>query len=52
LTRIAPHCRWTDGRWTDIGRNWNDIQSVGRDIRQLSDQLARLDHAHAFARVA
>lgn len=52
LTRIAPHCRWTDGRWNDIGRNWNDIQSVGRDIRQLSDQLARLDHAHAFARVA
>lgn len=50
--RIAPHCCWTTGRWPDIDREWNDIQNVGRDIRLLSDQLARLDHAHAFAKVA
>jgi len=52
LTRIAPFCRWTSGRWPDIERDWNDIQTTGRDIRLLSDQLARLDHIHAFAKVA
>lgn len=52
LSRIAPHCRWTSGRWPDIDRAWNDIQNLNRDIRLLSEQLARLDHAHAFARVA
>lgn len=52
LARIAPHCCWTEGRWPDLDRDWNDIQSVGRDIRQLSQQLARLDHEQAFAKVA
>lgn len=52
LKRIAPHCCWTNGRWPDIEREWNDIQNIGRDIRLLSDQLARLDHAHTFAKVA
>ncbi|WP_062223427.1 DGQHR domain-containing protein DpdB [Aureimonas sp. D3] len=52
LARIAPHCNWTSGRWLDLERDWNDIQNVGRDIRLLSDQLARLDHVYAFAQVA
>lgn len=52
LTRIAPQCCWTRGRWPDLDRDWNEIQSVGRDIRQLSQQLARLDHEQAFAKVA
>jgi DGQHR domain-containing protein len=52
LGRIAPFCFWTHGRWPDIGREWNDIQNIARDVRLLSDQLARLDHAHSFARVA
>jgi len=52
LFRIAPYCCWTSGRWPDIDRNWSDIQNVGRDIRLLSDQLARLDHTHSLAKVA
>ena len=52
IGRIAPYCCWTSGRWPDIEREWNDIQNVGRDIRLLSNQLTRLDHAHAFAKVA
>ena len=52
LSRIAPYCCWTRGRWPDIGREWNDIQNIARDVRLLSDQLARLDHAHSFAKVA
>ena len=52
LGRIAPHCRWTNGRWQDLQREWNDIQNVGRDIKLLSSHLARLDHLHAFAKVA
>jgi DGQHR domain-containing protein len=52
LRRIAPHCRWTSGRWQDLQRDWNEIQNVGRDIKLLSGHLARLDHMHAFAKVA
>jgi DGQHR domain-containing protein len=52
LLRIAPHCHWTSGRWPDLDRDWNEIQNVSRDIRLLSDHLARLDHAHAFSKVA
>jgi DGQHR domain-containing protein len=48
LSRIAPHCRWTSGTWPDLGREWNDLQNINRDIKQLSDQLARLDHTYAF----
>lgn len=52
LSRIAPYCRWTNGRWTELQRDWNEIQNVGRDIKLLSGHLARLDHMHAFAKVA
>jgi DGQHR domain-containing protein len=52
LGRIAPHCRWTGGRWQELQRDWNEIQNVGRDIKLLSGHLARLDHMHAFAKVA
>lgn len=52
LMRIAPHCHWTSGIWPDLGREWNDFQSVNKDIKQLSDQLARLDHVYAFQKVA
>jgi DGQHR domain len=52
LLRIAPHCHWTSGRWPDLDRDWNEIQNISRDIRLLSDHLARLDHAYAFSKVA
>ena len=52
LAQIAPHCRWTSGRWPGINREWNDFQNVAKDVRLLADQLMRLDHAHAFSRVA
>jgi DGQHR domain-containing protein len=52
LMRVAPHCRWTDGRWNDLQRDWNDIQSVSKDVRMLANHLVRLDHAHAFSKVA
>jgi hypothetical protein len=52
LAGIAPQCHWTSGRWPDLGRDWNEIQNVGRDIRLLADQLTRLDHACAFSKVA
>lgn len=52
LVRIAPHCRWTSGRWPGIDRDWNDFQNVNKDVRLLADQLMRLDHAHAFPQAA
>jgi DGQHR domain-containing protein len=52
LSRIAPHCRWTSGRWAELQRDWNEIQNLPRDIKLLSGHLARLDHLHAFAKVA
>lgn len=52
LENIAPHCHWTSGRWQDLQRDWNEIQNTGRDIKLLSSHLTRLDHLHAFAKVA
>lgn len=52
LSRLAPYCRWTSGRWQELQRDWNEIQNVRRDIRLLSSHLIRLDHMHAFAKVA
>jgi len=52
LTRIAPHCRWTNGRWQDFHREWNEIQNTGRDIKILSGHLVRLDYVYAFSKVA
>ena len=52
LSRIAPHCRWTAGRWNDLQRDWNEIQNLPRDIKLLSGHLARLDRLYAFAKVA
>lgn len=43
LTRIAPHCRWTDGVWDELGWAWNEVQNTGRHIAKLSEYLMRLD---------
>ncbi|POF32600.1 DGQHR domain-containing protein DpdB [Roseibium marinum] len=51
LTKIAPYCCWTSGRWPDIDRQWSDIQNINRDIKLLSEQLARLDHTHSMSKV-
>jgi DGQHR domain-containing protein len=45
LSRMATHCRWTNGAWEDIGMAWNDIQNVPRHVRMLTDQLLRIDAA-------
>jgi DGQHR domain-containing protein len=41
LERVAPHCHWTKGTWESIGVAWNEIQSIGRDIKRLEDALIR-----------
>lgn len=43
LERIAPQCHWTEGRWTALDRDWNDIQCTSRDIRALSNLLVALE---------
>ncbi|MET4066796.1 DGQHR domain-containing protein [Bradyrhizobium sp. S3.2.6] len=43
LTRIAPYCRWTEGRWEALDRDWNDLQSTNKDQRLLSNYLIQLE---------
>lgn len=43
LTRIAPHCRWTNGVWEGLNWRWNEIQSTTQHISRLSEHLMRLD---------
>jgi len=43
LQRIAPHCRWTEGRWHAIDRDWDDLQCIQRDVRALSNLLIALE---------
>jgi DGQHR domain-containing protein len=43
LERIAPACRWTQGSWEALGRDWDDIQCTTRDIRTLSNLLVAME---------
>lgn len=43
LHAIAPYCSWHRGRWPDIGKSWNELQYTPRDVRELTEQLVRLD---------
>ena len=42
--QLKKKCRWTGGQWEELGMNWNDIQSVPRHIRMLSDYLVQIDY--------
>jgi DGQHR domain-containing protein len=43
LERIAPSCRWTEGRWEALDRAWNDVQCTSKDVRALSNLLVSLE---------
>lgn len=45
LSKIAPHCCWTEGTWEGLGLAWNDVQSVERHIRAIAELLVKLDFA-------
>jgi DGQHR domain-containing protein len=42
LKVLAPHCHWTSGTWDAIGKEWNELQNVHRDVKTLSNYLIRL----------
>lgn len=41
--RIAPHCRWMEGTWEQLGWKWNEIQNTAQHITRLSEYLVQLD---------
>lgn len=42
LQIVAPMCRWTSGRWEELGDlHWDEVQNVPRHIRILSSFLIR-----------
>ena len=41
LRVVAPVCKWTSGRWEEIGLEWKDVQNVPRHLGMLSDFLIR-----------
>lgn len=43
LQAIAPYCSWHRGRWSDIDKGWNELEYTSRDVRELTEQLVRLD---------
>ena len=49
LALLAPHCRWTSGRWEELDLRWNQIQNVPRHTHELSSFLIR---THLQARAA
>lgn len=44
LERIAPHCRWTSGKWDGLEIEWNAVECTARSIARLRDHLIRLEH--------
>lgn len=45
LEKISSKCAWTEGEWTGLGMAWNEIQSVPKHIRLLTEHLVQLDYA-------
>lgn len=41
MDKIAPHCRWTSGRWEELDLEWNDVESTNRHQRLLANFLVR-----------
>ena len=41
LEVIRPVCRWTGGRWEELGLEWNEVQNVPKHIAVLSNFLIR-----------
>ena len=44
LLHIRDRCAWTQGEWEGLGMAWNEIQSVPKHIRMLSEHLIQLDY--------
>lgn len=47
LESISSACRWTEGRWESLDRDWNDIQCTSKDVRVLSNFLVTLERRAA-----
>jgi hypothetical protein len=45
LGRIADSCAWTEGKWPNSDRAWDEFQGTPTDIRLLSQTLVQL-YAH------
>jgi len=47
LQIVAPQCRWTDGKWEQLGgMSWNELQNLHKHLSMLSNFLIRayLEH--------
>jgi DGQHR domain-containing protein len=44
LKAIRHRCAWTEGSWEGLGLAWDEVQSVPRHIRGLTDLLIRFDY--------
>ena len=45
LKRIKADCAWTEGQWSGLGMDWNEIQNVSKHIRLLAEHLVQLEYA-------
>lgn len=42
LHRVASHCAWTSGTWSDLdGMRWNELQNLPNHLRMLTNLLIR-----------
>lgn len=42
MAKVAPHCRWTDGSWEELGLRWCDVENTTRYQRLLANLLVRV----------
>ena len=45
LALLAPHCRWTSGRWEELDLRWNQVQNLPRHITRT----VQFPHPHPCA---
>lgn len=41
LEKLKPFCHWTEGKWEELGLNWNELQNISTHKRLLARHIIK-----------
>jgi hypothetical protein len=42
LEKLKPYCHWTEGKWDELGLNWNELQNISTHKRLLARHIIKI----------